>query len=164
LCDLIHLFTPRLKAPNEAVKKRDEYKIQEKELFHPGAIISALVRLNKTAPYNYSPSDNPFIVSHLLFHVMGLDLDYFEKISDKKPFFNKAFLMTVELAREKLRRKYPDLAEYADNLENHAIYLSSDDKVKLSLEIEKRFGNIIPIQKGLVNEIIEPEERFGLRR
>lgn len=163
---VIHLCKPRHPEirhyhfiKREEVKR--EWTEETRNMFHPGAIISALA---VDPIYDFSNSNNPYIVSELAFHVMGLGRDFFEKTSDEKPIMNDEFMEKFNKVQETLRKQFPEIATFVESLEKSGnIFNPQHKKETLLKSIEDKFGKTIIVKPDFQQKEEPLEESVGFR-
>ena len=78
--DVISLLKPRYRDIEQPYLRREDVKRswteKSRNIFHPGVIISALSH-NYNRNFNFANDGNPYGVSELAFHMMGLGRDFF---------------------------------------------------------------------------------------
>ncbi len=171
---------PRYHDTKRKFIKRDEVKQEwtetTRDKFHPAVILSAILEEKNHNPfseygsYDFSYGNNPYAVSELAFHVMGSGRDFFVKISDEKPVFNKESIENFHQVKTTLREQFPELSAFADALTEkskkgfHPFFQKPQEMLDLVKTIEEKFGKEMSVPVGLHKPEETVEKSRGLRR
>lgn len=166
LKNMTHYLKPRYHHfERQYISRKDvksDWTEDTRDIFHPGDIISALSR-HRNHQYDFSNSNNPYAVSELAFHVMGLGRDFFKNLNEENPILNIETMRKFNQVDQYLREQFPEIAEFADSMKKLHVMNSVEKRGLLQL-IEEKFGKEIIIQPGFMKKEEEQLSFLTLKR